>query len=73
MEQLIRTLIAAYPNGKSGEELLSAMHGGSHYGPPRTATNGASVMVWRLRRRLEPHGWTIAAAYRGGQYRLMAV
>lgn len=69
-QQLVRKLVEAYPNGCSRADLVSAMHGDNRNAGPLTAENGASVLVWRLRRRMEAYGWTVVQASRNSKYRL---
>lgn len=57
---ILRQLQAVYPSGVSKTKLIFEIYG-MRDNQPDTAPNVVTIAVGRLRKHIEPHGWTIPA------------
>ena len=68
---LVTELAMAYPGTVSMERLIDVLYGDDPQGGPLSADNAISVYNWRIRKVIEPLGWTIPRQNHGGaHYRL---
>lgn len=72
MRNMLDALVKAYPGGITRNKMVDVLYAGAAV--TLTADNIVSVTVIRLRKHLEPHGWTMrrnrAAPGVEGQYKL---
>lgn len=55
--QIVKALVAVYPRGLEREQIVERIYAGSQ--APLTVEWVIAVQMGRLRKLLEPHGWTI--------------
>lgn len=60
---VLQELIRLYPRSVSKDRLLDALYG--HVRTPAAEGNGLNVILSRLRKELQPYGWTVSSARDG--------
>jgi hypothetical protein len=69
---LVERLAKAYPGSVTMERMIQALYADDPDGGPERADNAISVYNWRIRKVIEPLGWTIPRQNHGGaNYRLV--
>lgn len=71
---LLRTLIEDYPNLVPMSKIIREIYASDPHGGPERPHNVVSMMISKLRKQIQPYGWTItpsASGRRGtGRYKL---
>lgn len=62
---VLQTLIDAYPRYVQRGRLIDAVWGDDIDGGPENATNILFIVSGRLRKKIEPYGWTISRNVKG--------
>lgn len=72
--RIVEELASVYPGSMTMEQLIHALYGDDPEGGPLAADNSISVYNWRIRKVIEPHGWTIPLQSKAGaHYRLARI
>lgn len=66
---VLEQLINGYPRRVARDHLIDAIYGDRADGGALTAPNVISVLIGKIRKKVEPHGWTIPCSKGGtGHY-----
>lgn len=69
--RMIDELVRVYPNGVTHQRLVTVLYHDDESGGADNASQVASIVMSRLRRKVEKLGWTIPHAYKNGVHRLV--
>lgn len=68
--RVLDALLSAFPRAMYCESIASVIYSLAPNGGPVSGRNNVHVYLHRIRRKLEPHGWTVGSDYQGGPVRL---
>lgn len=66
--KIVEELASVYPGSMTMAEMIHALYGDDPDGGPLAADNSISVYNWRIRKVIEPHGWTIPVQGKAGAH-----
>lgn len=69
--RMLDELIRVYPNGVTHDRLVTVLYHDAANGGADNASQVASIVMSRLRRKVMDLGWAIPKAYKNGVHRLV--
>lgn len=68
---IILELVHAFPAGVTNEHMQTVLYHDDPNGGPEWSSKIVSILMWRVRKKVEAMGWTIPDGRKHGDYRLV--